>query len=345
MSNCRRSAAAFLLPAAAVLVGCPEPVDVVTVYSPHGREQLVIFEQRFEALHPGVDVQWVDMGSQEALDRVRSEAANPQGDVWFGGPASFFSRAAGEGLLQPYRPSWADAVIAEARGPDDLYYGCYLTPAVITFNSDAIPPSEAPQDWDEVLDPRWKGRVLIRDPIASGTMRTIFGMVMFRSITETGDTAQGYEWLRRLDAQTKEYVLNPALLYQKLARGEGVITLWNLPDVLRVQEQGYPLDYVLPRSGTPVLVDAIAVIKGSRRPDLAAAFIDYVGSIEGQLIAARLAYRNITRTDIPADSLPDWLVRVSEELEPMELDWSMLETRGREWMRYWDAHIRSSGRS
>lgn len=325
------------------LAACGESRVVLTVYSPHGREQLILFEERFEANHPDVDLQWVDMGSQEVLDRVRSERANPQADVWYGGPEVFFSRAAAEGLLEPYRPAWADAVLPEARGPNDLYYGVYLTPAVITFNNEALARDEAPQDWDDILDPRWAGKVLIRDPLASGTMRTIFGMVMYRSLEETGDTEAGYTWLRRLDAQTKEYVLNPAMLYQKLARQEGLVTLWNLPDVLRVRRQGFPLGYVLPASGTPVLVDAIAVIKGARQPELAGAFVDYVGSMEGQLLAARRAFRNLTRTDIPTDSLPAWLVEVSAELRPMQLDWGLLETYGRDWMKYWDAHIRGSG--
>jgi iron(III) transport system substrate-binding protein len=327
---------------AACLAGCGDSGAVLTVYSPHGKEQLVLFEERFEALNLGVDVQWVDMGSQEVLDRVRSERANPQADVWYGGPALFFERAAAEGLLDPYRPGWADSVLPEARGTGDNYIGVYLTPAVIAYNSQAVSRGEAPRDWDDVLDPRWKGEVLIRDPLASGTMRTIFGMIMYRSIRETGDTAAGYDWLRRLDEQTKEYVLNPALLYQKLARQEGLITLWNLPDVLRVQDRSH-LDYTLPRSGTPVLVDGIAVVRGARHPELARAFVDYIGSVEGQLVAARHAYRNITRTDIPDDSLPDWLVNVERQLVPMEVDWELLETRGREWMRYWDTNIRGQG--
>ena len=329
--------------AALTLAGCAESGPILTVYSPHGKEQLVLFEERFEALHSGVDLQWVDMGSQEVLDRIRSERANPQADVWFGGPEVFFSRGAEEGLLEPYRPRWADSVMPEARGPNGLYYGVYRTPAVIAYNSEVLSREEAPQDWDDILDPRWKGKVLIRDPIASGTMRTIFGMIMYRRFQETGDSLAGYEWLRRLDAQTKEYVLNPTLLYQKLARREGLVTLWNLPDVLRVRAQGFPLDYILPKSGTPVLIDAVAIVNGAKQPELARAFVDYVGSVEGQLVAAREAYRNITRIDIPDDSLPDWLSEVRGRLHPMELDWELLQRRGRDWMKYWDRHIRNSG--
>src|SRR5687768_9757491 len=77
---------------------------VLTVYSPHGKDLLGYFEAEFEKANPKIDVQWVDMGSQEVLDRIRVEAANPQADVWFGAPAEAFDRAAGEGLLHPYKP-------------------------------------------------------------------------------------------------------------------------------------------------------------------------------------------------------------------------------------------------
>jgi iron(III) transport system substrate-binding protein len=53
-------------------------------------------------VHPGIDLQWDDMGSTEVLDRVRAERDNPQADVWFGAPAELFERAAREGLLEAY---------------------------------------------------------------------------------------------------------------------------------------------------------------------------------------------------------------------------------------------------
>src|SRR3989441_12054540 len=70
------------------------------VYSPHGRDLLTLLERRFEQLHPDVDVRWLDMGSQEVYDRLRSERANPQADVWFGGPATIFARGARDSLLE-----------------------------------------------------------------------------------------------------------------------------------------------------------------------------------------------------------------------------------------------------
>ncbi len=172
---------AALLPLALAHLSCSDGRTPVMVYSPHGRDLLMLFEQAFEAEHPQIDVRWLDMGSQEVYDRIRSEKANPQCDVWFGGPDAIFSRAAAEGLLAPYRPSWADAVPASSRGEGDLYFGTFRTLPVIVYNSKLVSEGEAPRDWDDLLLPRFTGRVLIRDPIASGVMRTIFSMVLARS--------------------------------------------------------------------------------------------------------------------------------------------------------------------
>lgn len=330
---------------AAMLVGCGggDGRTPLIVYSPHGPDLLKAFEAGFEARNPEVDVQWIDMGSQEVLDRVRSERANPQADVWFGAPSQLFQAAAADDLLEPISPSWAESV-GEHRDPQGRFFGLYLTPEVIAYNSEAIDSASAPKDWDDVLDPRWAGQVLIRDPIASGTMRTIFGMVVQRSIRATGDTAAAFQWLRRLDAQTKEYVLNPTLLYQKLARQEGLVTLWDMPDIeLLKAKTGYPIDYVFPSSGTPMVVDAIAVVKGAQHPELARRFVEYVGSEEGVALAARDFFRLPARSDLPADSLPPVLRRARETIVEEPMDWDLLERRGAEWMRHWDEHVRGEG--
>jgi iron(III) transport system substrate-binding protein len=290
-----------------------------------------------------VDVQAVDMGSQEVLDRLRSERANPQADVWWGAPANTFEDAARDSLLERFVPTWAAAVPAEAKSEGGLWHGTYLTPEVIAYNTQAIPAAEVPRDWDDVLDPRWKGRVLVRDPMASGTMRTIFGMIIDRSVRATGDTAQGFQWLRRLDAHTKDYVLNPTLLYQKLARQEGLITLWDMPDIDALQGK-YPIAYVFPRSGTPLLVDAVAVVRGAPNAKRAQEFAEFVGGTPAVLAAARDFARLPARTDIPADSLPERLRQARAQIKPEPMDWARLQQRSPEWMRHWDEHVRGKGR-
>jgi iron(III) transport system substrate-binding protein len=342
--NRLRSLLAFVLVASALLAaGCGDGRTHLTVYSPHGSDLLTLMEKAFEARHPDVDVRWLDMGSQEVYDRIRSEAANAQADVWFGGPQTIFARGAADGLLVPYRPQWADAVPAGSRDPHDLYLASYRTAPVLVYNSKAVTREEAPGDWDELLDPRWKGKILIRDPLASGTMRTLFGMILAKSIQETGSPDRGWDWLRRLDAQTKEYVQNPVLMMEKLKRQEGTITVWELTDMLWQAKRGAPLGYKFARSGAPVIDDSIGLVKGAPHPEQAKAFIEFVGSVEGQELAARDAFRLPARTDLPPERLPQWAQDVLKEMVPADVDWNLITQHGQEWMATWDRTVRGHG--
>jgi iron(III) transport system substrate-binding protein len=341
--GCTRFRPSFFLIIAAFVLNCSDGRTPLTVYSPHGRDLLSLMEKSFEARHPRVDVRWLDMGSQDVYDRVGSEAANPQADVWYGGPRTIFARGAAEGLLAPYRPAWADAVPAASRDPHDLFFGAYRTAPVLVFNSEAVPAAVAPRDWDDLLDPRWRGKILIRDPLASGTMRTLFGMILARSVAETGSPDRGFDWLRRLDAQTKQYLQNPALLIQMLDRREGLITVWELTDMLWQKRRGAPLDYRFPTSGTPVIDDSIGLVKGAPHPAVARQFIDFVGSVEGQELAAREAFRLPARSDLPAERLPAWAQQVLASLVPAAVDQRLIDSHLKEWMIVWDRTVRGRG--
>lgn len=340
-SFCGLGMAAGLL----LLSACADGRIPLTLYSPHGRDHLALLERDFERLHPEIDVRWLDLGSQEVLDRLRVERVNPQADIWFGGPTTLFARGVAESLLTPYRPDWAHAVDSGGMGPADFYFPVYRTPAIIAYNNVAVADSLAPRDWDEVLEPRWRDKVLIRDPVASGTMRAIWGLILERSLRLTGDTAAGMDWLRRLDGQTRTYALSPALLDAKLARQEGLVTLWDLPDILISRSKGMPFGYVFPSSGTPVIDDAIALVRDTPHPEAARLFIDYVGSVEAQLLAAERVFRLPARRDLPPSRVPAWVAQVEKEMVVEPMDWGLLAREGARWMGYWDQHVRGTGKA
>ncbi|HBL25632.1 MAG TPA: iron ABC transporter substrate-binding protein [Acidobacteria bacterium] len=323
--------------------GCGDDRKPLVLYSPHGGDLLALMEKEFEARNPGVDVRWLDMGSQDVYDRIRSEAANPQADVWFGGPQAIFARGAEEGLLTPFRPAWADAVPPQSRNQGDLYFGSYRTAPVLVYNAKAVGAAEAPHDWDDLLDKRWTGKILIRDPLASGTMRTVFGMVLARALADTGSTDAGFAWLRRLDGQTKEYLQQPALMIEKLNRQEGLVTIWELTDLLWQRHRGSPLAFHFPASGTPVIDDSIGLVKNAPHAEEARKFIDFVGSLEGQELAARQAYRLPARTDMAADKLPQWAQDVLRDLKPAEVRWDLIAKHSQDWMATWDRTVRAKG--
>jgi len=327
-----------------VLVGCPSGNKrALVVYSPHGKEMLEDFERRYEELYPEVDVQWLDMGSQDAYDRIRTERWNPQADLWWGAPATAFAKAEAESLLERYVPSWDSAVAAEFKSRNDFWYGTFITPEVIMYNNRLLTEEEAPKDWDDLLDPKWKGRIIVRYPLASGTMRTIFSAIIQREHKRTGDPEAGFRWLLKLDANTKTYAADPTQLYLKIAREEGVISLWNLTDVVfQSRVNGYPFGYVFPASGTPLITDCVGIVRGTGNREDAVRALECVTSIESAIKYATEFFRIPTRSDIPSSELPEWMRELS--IKPMEIDWVEVEEKEKEWMKKWEDQVKGRGR-
>jgi len=308
------------------------------IYTPHGQDLLRDFIGRYQQQYGPVDIQFLDMGSREILERVRAERNRPQADLWWGASHITFLTAAEEGLLAPYRPSWSAKVPATSHEKGDLWYSVYQTPEVIVYNSDAVPAAAAPRDWDDVLDPKWRDKVLIRNPNPSDSMRVIFGAMILRFYSASGSPEGGYDWLRRLDANVHEYTADGTLLMQKLARREGLISLWDLPDVRLYKEQkGMPLGYSIPASGTPIVNEGIAILRGAPNEAEAQKFYEFV-TTQGSLIhAAQHYYRIPLRTDLDRAQLPSWM---NEPFPSLNLDWDLLRKDGAEWLRYWDTEIR-----
>lgn len=336
---------AWLIPVVLLGFGCSSSTKTpIVVYSPHGKELLSEFARQYESLHPDQDVQWLDMGSQDVYDRINTERANPQCDVWWGAPMTIFTRAAREHLLQVYVPSWDSAVPPEFKSPVGYWYGTFVTPEVIMYNTRILSGADIPQDWDDLLNERWKNRIIIRNPLASGTMRIIFCSLIQRTIERGGDLESGLAWLRKLDANTKSYAADPTQLYLKIAREEGALTLWDLPDVqLERSTNGYPFGYVVPESGTPLITDGIAIVKGAKHPAAAKQFYEFVTSEQSMLQQARQFYRIPTRTDIKASELPSWIADL--HLKAMTINWDSLAAHEKEWMMLWDERVKGSGKS
>ena len=322
-----------------LIAGCKsDDRKSLIVYSPHGKEMLRAAEIAFEARYPDIDVRWIDMGGQNAYDRISTEKQNPQASVWWGGAGPTFSRAASEGLLDAYEPSWSSAADSSSRDPDHYWYATFLTPEVILFNTRTVAEGERPRDWDDLLAPEWEDRVIIRYPLASSTMRTIWGALIMRQSSEE----DGYAWLARLDRNTKTYSADPTQLYLKIAREEGDITFWNMPDsYMQTETYGYPFGFIIPESGTPVLKDGIALIKNGPNPAAGRSFYEFVSSDSALVDQANRFFRIPARRDIPRELLPDWMV--TTEIRSMPIDWDRLTSNISRWMQYWDENIKGRG--
>lgn len=313
-------------------VGCSSKPTVV-VYSPNGPEMLKELETRFETAHPDVDLQPFDMGSQDVFNRIRAESGAPQADLWWGGPSSMFMQAADMGLLQPYTPAWADAIPMEYKDQSGLWSGMFRSPLAILFNHRHYKKEDVPQTWDELLEPKWRGKIVLRKPLPSGTMRTFIGAMILRAENEDA----GIEWLKRLHAATKTYMENPQLLFDHIKRNPDTITVWLMADVVLQRElNGYPFDYHVPMQ-TPVITEGIAIVKGAPHPDWAKQVYEFLNTPEMLALQAKKFAKVPVRTDLAPNTLPEWMVKQS--IDPMVIDAKAFALQEQGWMDRWEREV------
>src|SRR4029453_18242674 len=112
--------AALIISIASLLFSCRSNSTTghrLLVYTPHGEDLLRDFVSRYKQKYPDAEVQFLDMGSREILERVRVERNRPQADIWWGPAHTTFQTAADENLLAEYRPTWAEKVRKTSRTP------------------------------------------------------------------------------------------------------------------------------------------------------------------------------------------------------------------------------------
>ena len=284
--------------------------------------------------------------SQEILDRLRFERVNPQADVWFGGPTTIFDRGVQRLAARavPARPGPA-RVGPRGVGPGDLYYPVYRTPAVIAFNSRPVPRDEAPQDWDDVLEPALARQGA--DPRSDGERHDARHLGAHPRAEPPRDRRhRGRAWpgsagstARPRPTRSTRPSSTPS------SRGsEGLVTLWDLPDILISRSKGMPFGYVFPRSGTVVIDDAIGLVRGSRHPDGGAGVHRLRRERRGPAArrARGLPAAGPARPAAATGSRPGWR-RSSARWWWPTMDWDAARARqGAAWMGYWDRHVRGT---
>jgi iron(III) transport system substrate-binding protein len=260
----------------------------LVVYSAHAKDILAEFERSFEAAHADVDVRTIYLGSNELYERIRAERGRPQCDVWWGGDATALSLAADEGLLAPYRPSYADEDFPH--DPEWRWTACFALPMVLGYHPGRLPADKLPKTFAALAGPEFAGRIVLREPAASGTMRTFIGALVLRELAAGKSEDEAFALLRGLVKNARPYEGSPELLFEALERGPADLTVWNLTDlVFQRLKNGRsflpaPLD-----EPVPTTLDGVALTtRGGGNAD-AKAFYEFVNS---QAALAELAERH-----------------------------------------------------
>ncbi len=233
----------------------------------------------FTQRHPGITCELTRTGSERIFQRIMQEGkANLAiADVVHTSDAAHFLDFKAQGMLQAYEPAGVKGIRADFKDPDGVYFTLRGTPYVMAYNSRLVPKDQAPRKWQDLLDPKWRGKVAHGHPGYSGVVTT--GMV---------GILKKYGWEYYAALAKNQPVLGQSAEDPpvKVAGGEGPIGVSGEYNFYRAKKKGNPIETVFPEDLVPFVNSPAAVLKRAPHPNAAKIFMDFLFGKEAQQLLA-----------------------------------------------------------
>ena len=233
----------------------------------------------------GVKVAVVQKATGEMLAQVKSERANPKGDIWWAGAADSYLQAAEEGLLETY-PSpnlpqlhdWARRISEISKYQVAGVYGGILS---LGYNTELQDKKKlpVPRCWKDLLDPKLRGEVMLGNPGTSGT-----AYLMLATLVQVMGEDEAFAYMKALNANVASYARSGIGPMTAVKRGEIYVGSTVLHGVINEIVAGFPVKPILPCEGVGYEVGSMAIIKGARNLDAAKKFADWALTVDAQKI-------------------------------------------------------------
>jgi iron(III) transport system substrate-binding protein len=231
----------------------------------------------FETKYPGVACKVERTGAERILQRIGQEyTANVHAvDVVNSSDASHLVYWKDQGILAPYVPEdVAKFYPNEHKDADGTYASFRLFLCVIAYNTNMVKKEEAPKSFADLLDPKWKGKIVKAHPGYSGTIMTATYQ-MSRDL--------GWEYFEKLAQQNILQVQSAADPPKKIALGERAIQADGVEYLIHQEkEAGQPVEPVYATEGTPLIIGPNGLFKAAPNPNAARLFQSYCFSPECQ---------------------------------------------------------------
>jgi len=292
----------------------------------------------------GIKVAMTRKSSGETMTQIRAEAANPRGDIWWGGTGDPHVQAAQEGLTVEYKSPmlaqlhpWA---VRQAEQTGFRTVGIYSGALGYVFNTTEINRRKlaAPKCWADLVKPEFKGEVQVADPNTSGTAYT-----MLATIVQLMGEDAAFTWLKGLHRNVNQYTRSGAAPARAVATGETMIGIVFLHDGVTQKVTSAPIDLVAPCEGTGYEIGSMSIIKGARNLENAKKFFDWALSAEAQAVGAEAkAYQLPSNRNA---AVPPQAPRF-ENIKLIDYDfakWGNAEERNR-LLAKWDKEVRAGAR-
>jgi len=275
-------ALALATPLSALAQG--ELVVYCTVQEEWCRPMVAAFEKA-----TGIKVLMTRKSSGEFYAQIKAEAANPRGDIWWGGTGDPHLQAAEEGLTESYKSAklaeLQDWAVRQAEASKFRTVGVYAGALGYSYNSDQLKKKNipAPKCWADLAKPAFKDEVQVANPNSSGTSYT-----MLATLVQLMGEDKAFEYLKALHRNVNQYTKSGAAPARAAATGESLVGITFQHDAVVQAVGGAPVVIVSPCEGTGYEIGSMSIIKGAKNMENARKWYDWALTAEAQSIAGNL---------------------------------------------------------
>ncbi|MEG0069965.1 ABC transporter substrate-binding protein [Cetobacterium sp.] len=275
--------------------GSKEPEKTFTFYAGLQDDHAAMIAKEFQA-KTGIKTDYVRMSSGEVLARLKAEKNNMTASVWYGGPADAFVAAQAEGLLEPYKSKEDQYIPANLKDPGNYWTGIYVGYLGFVGNQKMLAEKglEMPKSWNDLLDPKFKGEIVVAHPGSSGTAYT-----MVATLVQLMGEDQAMEYLKQLNQNIRQYTKSGTAPGRMAGQGEVTVGITFLHDAIKYKKEGFT-DIIIsaPEEGTGFEIGGVALLKNAPNPEAGKMFIDWVLSKEVQELGKTVgSYQFLTNSN------------------------------------------------
>jgi iron(III) transport system substrate-binding protein len=283
------------------------------------------------AAEQGFELELVDLGGGDIQNRLLAEAANPIADVVFGLNNVYFENLKASEVLAARIPAWSSAV-EPGVGDDATFWPIVREPIMLVHNTAA---GTAPQDWPELWEnPAFHGRYETPTSLGGATTQMVLAGILSRHLDQGGDLGvsdAGWAAVEQFFANSSPAVEGTDL-YARMAAGEvDAGQMWLAGKASREEEYGITTEAAHPEIGVPMATQHVALVKGSKRPQTAAEFIDWFGSAEVQAAWSNEFFTAPTNKDALATADQD-AVEQTDSFTAQQIDWPTVAASLGDWV-------------
>ena len=276
---------------------------------------------------PNLKVTWFQGGTEKIKTKIAGEvkAKKIGADVLMVADPSYYLALKKDNLLLDYVSPNQKAVVAD-KDKNGAWTAVRISNMIIAYNKDKLKEADAPKSWTDLLDPKWKGKIAMPNPMLSGTAYVAVGALADK---------YGWEYFDKLQANGIRVEEGNSAIQNKLLTGEYAAAMILEENILKLAEtKKEPLKVVYPADGIICVPSPIAIFNTTKNQEGAKALVDWWLSKEGQEAVVK-GWMHSVRSDVkPPTGAPELKTLLPNAVK---VNWEKLATQ--------DAQIKEAFRS